>query len=117
MRWPIVAENSKKPRGKPFPKGRTGNPGGRPKKTPEELSLIDACKAKTPNALEVIERIMLTSDNERNQLQAALAIIERAWGKPVQPTETALSGTVHHEHGKRPKLTRDEWLKLNGIAE
>lgn len=111
-----MAENSKKqPRGKPFAKGQTGNPGGRPKKTQEEYDLIAACKAKTPDALDVIERVMRTSDNERNQLAAAMAIIERAWGKPVQPTETEHSGKVEIEHSKRPKLTREEWLKLNGL--
>lgn len=112
-----MAENSKKPRGKPFAKGQTGNPGGRPKKTQEEYDLIQSCKQKTPEALATIERIMVTSDNERNQLQAALAIIERAWGKPIQPTETEYKGTLHVEHSKRPKLTREEWLKLNGLAD
>lgn len=112
-----MAENSKKqPRGKPFQKGVTGNPGGRPKKTQEEYDLIAACKAKTPDALDVIERVMRTSDNERNQLTAAMAIIERAWGKPVQPTETEHKGKIELEHSKRPKLTREEWLKLNGLA-
>lgn len=85
----MKAENSKqtakKPRGTPFPKGKTGNPGGRPKRTPEELDLVAACKAKTPAALVVIERIMTTGENERNQLAAATAIIDRAYGKPTQP--------------------------------
>lgn len=86
-----MAENSKKT-GKPFAKGQSGNPGGRPKKTAEELDLIAACKAKTPDALETIEKIMREGTGERNQLAAAMAIIERAWGKPVQPTDMNVSG-------------------------
>ena len=71
--------------GKPFVKGVTGNPGGRPKRTPEELDLVAACKAKTPAALIVIENIMKNGENERNKLAAATAIIDRAYGKPTQP--------------------------------
>lgn len=67
-----------------FRKGQTGNPSGRPKRTPEELDLVAACKAKTPAALIVIENIMENGENERNKLAAATAIIDRAYGKPTQ---------------------------------
>lgn len=70
-----------------FRKGQTGNPGGRPKRTTEEFELIAACRAKTPDALATISRIMLSGENERNQLSAAMAIIERAHGKPVEHKE------------------------------
>jgi hypothetical protein len=83
---------AKKQRGKPFVKGQTGNPKGRPKRTQEELDLIAACKAKTLDALEVIESIMVGGENERNRLSAALAIIERGYGKPVQGVELGGAG-------------------------
>jgi hypothetical protein len=83
------SQKAAKPRGKgkPFAKGQTGNPSGRPKLTPEEHDLIAACKAKTPDALAVIEGLMLESQSDKVRLSAALSIIERAWGKPIQPTE------------------------------
>ena len=85
------AENSKKlPRGKPFQPGQTGNKGGRPKKTPEERTLEEMCRAKTGEALAVLEGIMTNGENERNRITAAMAIIERGHGKAVQPT--TLSG-------------------------
>lgn len=31
--------------------------------------------------------------------------------------ETELSGGIEIEHHKRPKLTREEWLKLNGLTD
>jgi hypothetical protein len=72
-----------------FKKGVSGNPGGRPKRTAEELDLIAACKGRTPAALAVIESIMMEGENERNKLSAAMAIIERGYGKPVQPVEAS----------------------------
>lgn len=73
-----------------FLKGQSGNPGGRPKRTAEEVDLIAACKDKTQDALDVLLSIMSEGENERNRITAALAIIERGHGKAVQPT--TLSG-------------------------
>jgi hypothetical protein len=83
-----------KPRGKPIAKGQVLNPGGRPKKTPQELDLIAACKAKTPDALNVIVHIMENGEREQTRLSAAQSIIERAYGKPVQPTDMTLQGQL-----------------------
>lgn len=83
-----------KPRGKPIQKGQVLNPGGRPKKTPEELDLIAACKAKTPSALNVMVEIMERGEQEKNRLTAAQAIIERAYGKPVQPQDIDMRGNI-----------------------
>jgi hypothetical protein len=77
-----------------FKPGVSGNPSGRPKKTAEEWDLINACKAKAPEALEVMVRIMYSGENERNQLSAAQAIIERGFGKAVQPTDIKLDGKL-----------------------
>lgn len=77
-----------------FAKGVSGNPGGRPAKTPEELDLIAACKAKTPEALAVILNVMHNGEHEKNRMSAAQAIIERGYGKPVQPQDVAHSGSV-----------------------
>jgi hypothetical protein len=82
-----ISGKTAKPRGKAFAKGSSGNPNGRPKRTPEELDLIAACKAKTPQALDTMVEIMERGENERNRLAAAQAIIERGYGKPTQPIE------------------------------
>lgn len=70
-----------------FKKGVSGNPGGRPKRTEEELDLIAACKDRTAAALAVIESIMMEGENERNKLSAAMAIIERGYGKTTDKVE------------------------------
>jgi hypothetical protein len=77
-----------------FKPGQSANPGGRPKKTPEELDLIAACKAKTPDALNVIVDIMQNGEKEATRLAAAQSIIERAYGKPVQPQDVSLTGSL-----------------------
>lgn len=89
-----ISQKITKPRGpgKKFTKGQSGNPVGRPKRTQEELDLIAACKQKTPAALEVIENIMAHGEKENNRLAAAQIIIERAYGKPVQPNELSGKG-------------------------
>lgn len=83
-----------KQRGKPFSKGATGNPAGRPKRTEQELDLIAACKAKTPDALAVIESIMANGENERNRFAAAMAIIERGYGKAIQQVDAKVDASL-----------------------
>ena len=78
------AESSKKPRGKAFPKGVSGNPGGRPRRTEEEVELISACKEKTKEALDVITKLMTSSKQDTVKLGAATYIIDRGWGKATQ---------------------------------
>jgi len=73
-------------------KGEIRNPGGRPKKTDEERTLEQMCKDKTPSALATILNIMDSSQQEGNQLKAAMYIIDRGWGKAKESLE--LSGTI-----------------------
>lgn len=90
-----LAANSKKlPRGKSFAAGQSGNPVGRPKRTEEEFELINACKAKTPDALVVIESIMRDGDSEKTRLSAAQYIIDRAYGKAKQETDVNVQGEL-----------------------
>lgn len=69
----------------PFAKGKSGNPGGRPK-LPEELK--EAFKALAPKAVETLASIM-SNDNAKDsdRVRAAEVILDRGYGKPKQQTE------------------------------
>ena len=110
----IRSRAAKKPRGsgKRFLPGCSGNPGGRPKRTPEELDLIAACKEKTPAALAVIADLMATGD-DRIRLAAALAIIERAHGKPKQPTTLAGGAGAPVQ----VEAFRTDWVALRAVMK
>lgn len=92
VKKPVLSENRQKTDKRAAPKtafapGKSGNPGGRPKKTDAEFELEAACKAKAPEALGVMVSLMTGAKNDSVRLQAALAIIERAHGKPLQRSE------------------------------
>ena len=70
-----------------FEKGKSGNPGGRPKKSMEQYDLEAAAREKAAAALDTLAQIMEHGEIERNRLSAAMAIIERGYGKPTQPIE------------------------------
>jgi hypothetical protein len=93
---PAISKNQ--PRGRPFQKGSSGNPRGRPKRTPEEAQLIEACREKSPEALEVVVSLMQDSTDDRVRLAAAQFIIERGYGKA--PERIALLDA--REQGPQP---------------
>ena len=65
-----------------FQPGQSGNPLGRPK---EDKTIRDLAKAYTADAIETLVSIAKNpkaSDSAR--VQASTALLDRAWGKPVQ---------------------------------
>lgn len=79
----------KKPRGpgKQFAPGNRVNPGGRPK-IPEDVKLL--FREASPRA---IKELLSIFDDEQSRpgdkIRAAEAILNRAWGTPVQSVELA----------------------------
>lgn len=60
----------------------------------EDIDLAFACRIRSREALEVIIRIMEDSKIEKNRLEAAKIIIERGYGKPIQPNTNQNSGEI-----------------------
>ena len=85
---------SKRPRGRPFQRGQSGNPGGRPirAKTIEARRIIadvkEAAKALTPKAIATLETVMDDPNSPpAARVGAATAILDRGWGRPTQSIE------------------------------
>ena len=77
-----------KPRGKPFEKGKSGNPGGRPR---ELKHVQELARQHTRKAIKVLANIMNDeSEKASARVRAAETILDRAWGKA--PATMELSG-------------------------
>lgn len=65
--------------GKPFVKGQSGNPGGRPKEVAE---VRDLARQHTAAAIGTLAKIMNdTKARESARVAAADALLDRGWGK------------------------------------
>ena len=69
----------KKVVGRPWPPGRSGNPGGRPKAA---LDIQALARQHTPDAINALVAALA---NPRERVSAAVALLDRGWGKPTQP--------------------------------
>jgi hypothetical protein len=74
-----------RPRGRPFPRGLSGNPGGRPK---ELRDVIDLARTHSPAAITTLAKIMRNEQAPpAARIGAATAILDRGYGKPGQSVD------------------------------
>jgi hypothetical protein len=88
-------ETTKRVVGRPFQKGQSGNPGGRPKAIAEVIALA---REMTTEAMLALKDIALKGESEAARVSALNAILDRGWGKPSQ--DVKMEGDVTH-HIKR----------------
>jgi len=63
-----------------FEKGKSGNPGGRPKETAE---IKELARQHGPRAVERLAELM-NGEDPRVAVAASQALLDRAYGKPAQ---------------------------------
>jgi len=74
-----VVAAAKKP-GKPFTKGVSGNPAGRPKGTPtHDISVLARSYGQ-----DAIETLVKCLSDPRHRVAAAQALLDRGYGRPAQ---------------------------------
>jgi hypothetical protein len=68
-------------RGRPFEKGKSGNPGGRPRVIGE---LRDLARAYAPAAIKELGRLALKARSEMARIAAAKELLDRGYGKVTE---------------------------------
>lgn len=89
---------------KPFKKGQSGNPSGRPKKVKEIAAVADK------HGVAAIEKLakLIDSPDDRVALAAAQAVLDRAVGKPKQSVDLKAKHT--NAPGSEPLSDTARWI-------
>lgn len=94
-----MSNNNPIPNNKPFKKGQSGNPNGRPKKLPELDKLLADVLGEEKDGLTAAEAILkaLRMKAAKGDIRAAEVLLERAYGKAKQTMDinNSISGVDH----------------------
>ena len=92
----------------PWVKGQSGNPGGRPKVVGE---VRDLAREQTGTAIATLTDICRNGRSESARVAAAVALLDRGWGRAVASTDLTLTTVI-----KPVELMTDEEIMAR-IAE
>jgi hypothetical protein len=83
------------PNSKPFKKGQSGNPNGRPRKLPELDKLLADVLGEEKDGITAGEAILkaLRAKATKGDVRAAEVLLDRAYGKPKQTHDTNITSS------------------------
>jgi hypothetical protein len=91
-----------------MPRRRSGNPGGRPRKTEQLIEIEQLARQYAPQAMEALVKIATTGKSDSARVAASIAILDRAFGRPRQTLEARNASNIQYFISDKP-LTADEW--------
>ena len=75
----------------PWRLGQSGNPGGRPRAVGE---VRDLAREQTGTAIETLASICQNGRSESARVAAAVALLDRGWGRAVASTDLTLNTVI-----------------------
>lgn len=86
-------KGEKPPNPKPFVKGKSGNPNGRPKKLPELDVLLADVLGEEKDGIEAAKAILMSLRKKAisGDVRASEVLLDRAYGKAKQVNDTTLT--------------------------
>ena len=64
------------------------------KKTVRELDLKSLARSYTKRAVQTLAGVSESSESDAARVAAAVALLDRGWGKPNQPHEAKIEGSL-----------------------
>lgn len=96
--------------GRPFKKGQSGNPSGRPADLGQFRAL---CRSKSPQAVAALEAALANGDSA--SVAAARVLLEYGWGRPAASPDDL--DAVRQGGTALAQLTRAELLRIASLPD